>query len=154
MATQVSEREKETFPSQPITNYKDVRSTPSNPAQINTIHTLRSEKKVDNQVVMPDQTNTSLPTNAPSSSGSDKLKEKEAEQVTKPIYEPPAPFPNRLKPKKHSAQVEKALEIFQQVKVSIPLLNVIEQCKILKGPLHEEESNTGLQESLSCGKYF
>ena len=60
-------------------------------------------------------------------SGSDELKEKENEQVTKLLYEPPVSFPNRLKPKKHSAQVEKALQIIKQVKVNILLLNVIEQ---------------------------
>ena len=75
---------------------------------------------------MPDQASLSLPKVVPSYSGSDELKEKENEQVTEPLYEPPAPFSNRLKPKKHFAQVEKALEIFKQVKVNIPLLDVIE----------------------------
>jgi len=54
MATQVGEMEKRTFPSQPVANPKDVRSTPFNRAQVNVIHTLRSRKEVDNQVVMPD----------------------------------------------------------------------------------------------------
>ena len=126
MAIQTGEREKETFLSQPVANLKDVWSTPSSPAEINTIYTLRSGKEVNNQIVMPDQTNTSLPINAPNSSGSNKLEEKEAEKVTKPIYEPPALFPNRLRPQKYSAQVEKALEIFKQVNINIPLLNAIE----------------------------
>ena len=79
METQVGEMEKGTFSSQPVANHKDVRSTPFGPAQVNAIHTLQSGKEVDNQVVMPDQNNTSLLTNAPSSSGIDKLKEKEAD---------------------------------------------------------------------------
>ena len=97
METQVGEMEKGTFSSQLVTNSKDARSFPSFPAQANAIHTLRSEKKVDNHVVMPYHMNPSLPINAPSSLGSDKLKEKGAEQVTEPIYEPPAPFSNRLR---------------------------------------------------------
>ena len=36
-------------------------------------------------------------------------------------------FPHRLRPKKSSDQMEKFLEIFQQVKMSIPLLDIIKQ---------------------------
>jgi len=76
---------------------------------------------------MPDQASLSLPKAVPSYSGSDELNENENEIVTEPLYEPSAPFPNRLKPKKHSAQVKKALKIFKQVKINISLLDVIEQ---------------------------
>jgi len=62
---------------------------------------------------MPDQTNSSLLWAGSSSSGSDKFEEKETEQITKPQYEPPAPFSNRLKSKKHMKQMEKILEIFK-----------------------------------------
>jgi len=62
---------------------------------------------------MPDQSNSSHSTYAPSSSSADKLEENEAEQVTKPTYEPPASFPNRLKLKKHTAQMENIREIFK-----------------------------------------
>ena len=124
MASQINEREKETFPNQSVVN---PMSTSSSSGQVNAVHTLRSGKKIDNQVVMPDQASPSFPKVVPSYSGSDELKEKENKIVSEPLYEPPAPFPNRLKPKKHPAQVEKALEIFKQVKVNIPLLDVIEQ---------------------------
>jgi len=91
------------------------------------MNTLRSGKKVDNQVVMPDQTCSSLPMADLSSFSSDKSEEKETEQITEPPCEPPVPFSNRLKPKKHTAQVEKILEIFKQVKVNVHFLDAIEQ---------------------------
>jgi len=53
----------------------------------------------------------------------DESKEKVSEQVIDPTYQPPAPFSNRLKPKKYTAQ----MEIFKQVKVNVPFLDVIEQ---------------------------
>ena len=53
MASQMDEREKGMFPSQPVTNPKDARGNTSGPAQINIVRTLRSNKKVDNQVGMP-----------------------------------------------------------------------------------------------------
>ena len=39
----------------------------------------------------------------------------------------PSLFPNMLKSKRHSPQVKKVLEIFKQVKINIPLLDVIDQ---------------------------
>ena len=67
-------------------------STPSSSAQVNAVHTLRSGKKIDNQVVMPDQGSLYLPKAVLSYSGSDELKEKENQQVNELLYEPPAPF--------------------------------------------------------------
>ena len=81
---------------------------------------------------MPDQGSLSLPKAVQFYPGSDELKEKENEQVTELLYEPPTPFPNRLKSKKHSAQVKKALKIFKQVKINISLLDVIEQVLLMK----------------------
>ena len=72
---------------------------------------------------MPDQPSIN---SIPSSPPLDRFEENESEEITELIYEPPAPFPNKLRPKKHFAPVEKALEIFKQVKVSISLLDIIE----------------------------
>ena len=58
MAKQIGERDIRTFPSQPVAN---PRSAPSSSAQVNATHTLRFEKKVNNQVVMPDQIVSSPP---------------------------------------------------------------------------------------------
>ena len=51
----------------------------------------------------------------------------EAEKTAERVYKPPPPFPNRVRPRKHSPQVEKTLELFKQVKINIPLLDIIEQ---------------------------
>ena len=53
MAMQISKREKGTFSSQHVAN---PRSTPFRYAQVNTIHTLRSEKEIEYQVMISDQT--------------------------------------------------------------------------------------------------
>jgi hypothetical protein len=144
MGNQLSQREKGTFPSQPVINLKDPRAAPSTSAQINAIHTLRSGKEVDNNIQMPQQSDsppsssTFVPSNPSSSPSSlDRSKGKESEPITiESTYEPRAPFPNRLKPKKKLAHVEKILEIFKQVKVNVPLLDAIEQvpnyAKVLK----------------------
>ena len=87
MASQMGERERGTFPSQPVTNTRDTRANSFSHAQINAIHTLQSGMKVDNQVVMRDQINSSLLMADPSSSGSDKFEEKETEQIIEPPYE-------------------------------------------------------------------
>ena len=127
MSSQMGERERGTLPRQPEINPRETRANSFSHAQINAIHTLRSEKKVNNQVVMHNQTNSSLPMANPSPSGLNQFEEKETEQITEPPYEPPDPFPNRLKPKKYMEQMEKILEIFKQVKVNVPLLDAIEQ---------------------------
>jgi len=80
MATQIDERENGTFLSQTVANPKDPRSTPSNLAQVNAIHTLQSGKEVNIQVVMPDKTASAHPNVVSSSPGSNKSEEKEAEQ--------------------------------------------------------------------------
>ena len=50
-------------------------------------------------------------------------KEKTADQVHKPIE----PFPSMLNSNKQNAHMEKILEIFNQVKINVPLLDVIQQ---------------------------
>ena len=70
----------------------------------------------------PTQSSTS---SSLTSSTSDKSeKDKSAEHVHKPIVL----FPNRLKNNnKQVAQMEKILEMFNQVKINVPLLNEIQQ---------------------------
>ena len=48
-------------------------------------------------------------------------KDKSAENMHKPI----APYPNKLK-NKQSAQIDKVREIFNQVKINVPLLDAIQ----------------------------
>lgn len=51
LVSRVEEREKGTFPSQPVTNLKVAKLTKSNLAQISAIHMLRSRRQVDNHLV-------------------------------------------------------------------------------------------------------
>ena len=129
LAAAVSEREKGKFPSQPVANPKDTGSSSNNPTQLNAIHTLRSGKQIDNQVRMPPDQTPSPIQNTPSDEeipSDDQNAELEIEPDLD-RYRLVAPFPDRLKPRKNSLQVEKILETFKQVKINIPLLDAIEQ---------------------------
>ena len=70
--------------------------------QLNAIHELYSGKEVDNQVKVPSPTKSVDLVTDPSSLGSSKANDKEAEEVIEPTYDPPAPFPNRLRSKKNT----------------------------------------------------
>ena len=63
----------------------------------------------------------------PSSSGSNKADDEETEENIESAYEPPAPFSIRLSSKKNTAQMDKIMEIFKQVKVNVPLMDDIAQ---------------------------
>ena len=101
--------------------------------QCNIIHTLRSGKQVDNQVSMPpipiqnDSTRASTPSSSTPSNSDNFEKDKLADKVHKPTI----PFPNRLKNNnKQTAQTDKIFEVFNQVKISVPLLDAIQQVPI------------------------
>lgn len=144
LATFVSERERGTFPSQPISNPRNQNANPnqahvvqdSNVAQLNAITTLRSGKQIDNQVANPNNlSKTSLDTSKTMNEFEQNMEpniESNANQNSSstrvdPSTEYRVPFPHRLRPKKHSDQMEKMLEIFKQVKVNIPLLDIVQQ---------------------------
>ena len=123
LASFISERPKGTLPSELITNSRNfsqahvAQKDPMN--QCNVVHTLRSRKQVNNQVSMPpDPTQTSTP----SSSTPPTSKDKSAGQVHKPT----TPFPNRFR-SNNNAQMKKILEIFNQVKINVPLFDAIQQ---------------------------
>ena len=124
MASQIGEREKE---------HSRVNLLPTQGMSGKLLLVLRKSTQsilcgLENKLIIKgdaDQSSYSHPTNAPSSSGLDKLETK-AEQITEPTYEPPMPFPNRRTPRKHTTQIEMMLEIFEQVKVNVPLLDAIE----------------------------
>ena len=84
--------------------------------------TSRKGKEVDNKVEMPvTKTNQIVPANADDSS----LEEKE--ETNPREYVPKAPFPQRLAKGKKEKSVGDIFEIFKQVSVNIPLLDVIKQ---------------------------
>lgn len=147
LANSIGQREIGTFPSQTVTNPRTqaqngqahlVQGDQVN--QINAVISLRSGKRVDNNIVMPDQSaqnqenSSSVPTPPTSSTVDEDLNECDGSEKdsnntppVEPILNTVAPFPNRLKNTKQSAQMEKILEVFKQVRVNIPLLDAIQQ---------------------------
>ena len=86
-------------------------------------------KKVDNQVSTPSNSIQHNHTQASTSSSPNPFKsdESEIDQSTSQVYKPIVPFPNRLKNNKQNPHMDKIIEIFNQVKINVPLLDVIQQ---------------------------
>ena len=123
LATQLSEREKGKFPSQPEPNPRVNHvnmAEDDHVNQANAVITLRSGTKIDNKIELPKDDGAGP---------SETREEPNNEETQEPLepYQPIAPFPRRLALKKQTEQVEKILEIFKQVKVNVPLLDAIEQ---------------------------
>ena len=145
LATQVGEREKRKFPSQPISKPKGQYvingSSSSTHAHesVRSITTFRSGKQVDNQVKMPeveDNENTVLEEKGVHSS-QDEHKEKKGNSTSIPIQDlssplekkfvPKAQFPQSLISSQKSAQFGDILEVFKQVQTNILFLDAIQQ---------------------------
>ena len=97
--------------------------------QCNAVHTLRSEKKVDNQVSIPSNPiqhnhNQASTSSNPNPSKSDESK---TDKATSQVHKFIVPFPNRLKNNKQNPHIDKIIEIFNQVKINVPLLDAIQQ---------------------------
>ena len=133
LANLLSERPKDNLSSQSLTNSRNFSQAhvvqDSQMNQCNVVHTLRSGKQVDNQA-MPSTPIQHDPTQAStfSSSYSDNsVKDKSTDLVHKSIIS----FPNRLKNNnKQTAQMEKILEMFNQVKFNVLLLGAVQQVPI------------------------
>ena len=78
-----------------------------------------------------DATQTSTPCSTPSPQNS---KETEVDKSAKQVHEPIAPFLNRLR-SNNNVQIEKILEIFNQVKVNVPLLDTINKSLVIPNSL-------------------
>ncbi|KAH9735065.1 hypothetical protein KPL71_017621 [Citrus sinensis] len=118
--------EKGKFSSQPVPNPKGVHeastSSPQQHGEVKAVMTLRKGKEVDNKVEMSvTKENQIVPVNAEDSSPEGK------EETNPREYVPKAPFPQRLAKGKKGKSTGEILEIFKQVSVNIPLLNVIKQ---------------------------
>jgi len=129
LATPQNERQKGTLPSQPIMNLRNSQQAhlaeDQSLSQCNVVHTLRSGKKVDNQVSTPsnpiqhNQNQASTLSN-PNPSKSD---ESEKDKSTSQVHQPIVPFPIRLKNNKQNSHMDKIIEIFNQVKINVLLLD-------------------------------
>jgi len=133
LANPQNERQKGTLPSQPIMNPRNSHQAhlaeDQSLNQCNVVHTIRSEKKFDNQVSTPpkpiqhNHTHAST-SSSPSSSKSDEF---ETDKSTSQVHQPIVPFPNRLKNNKQNSHMNKIIEIFNQVKINVVLLDDIQQ---------------------------
>ncbi|KAM7528606.1 hypothetical protein LguiB_032016 [Lonicera macranthoides] len=143
MASQLGEREKGKFPSQPIPNPKGVSSSgsASNPpntqthGQVQAITTLRSGKVVDNKVSLPDseeeeKEEEQIPAEVaptPQVVNQAPSAKQVIEDTSSRTFVPKAPFPHRLKDNKKGTQFEEILKVFKQVQINIPSLDAIKQ---------------------------
>ncbi|XP_063942447.1 uncharacterized protein LOC135150236 [Daucus carota subsp. sativus] len=140
LASTLCEREKNKFPSQPEPNPK-FRLNQRPPDNVHSVISLRSGKQVDPQVgenlsKKGDSTSNPSPPRTPINHDKpecSKAREESSDPNPEPelqsevVYKPRVPYPQRLISPKQSAQMEKILEVFKQVKVNIPLLDAIQQ---------------------------
>jgi len=126
LANPQNERLKGSLPSQPVMNLRNSQQAhlaedqPLN--QCNVVHTLRSGKKVDNQVSTPSNSIQHNHTQA-STSSSPNFSKSEKDKSTSHMHKPIVPFLNRLKKNKQNPHMAKIIEIFNQVKINVPLLD-------------------------------
>ena len=139
LASAMHEREKNKLPSQPEVNPKfPLNQRPHE--NVNAVISLRSGKHVDNHVgvessekeesnVVPTPTTpTPIPVSSPPSSQPSSSSGTPSNSVPEErVYQPPVPYPQRLISNKQTAQLDKILEVFKQVKINIPLLDAIQQ---------------------------
>jgi len=97
--------------------------------QCNVVHTLRSGKKVDNHIstssnLIQHNHNQASTSSNPNPSKSD---ESEIDKSTSQVHQPIVQFPNRLKNNKQNPHMDKIIEIFNQVKINVSLLDVMQQ---------------------------
>ena len=123
ITTQLSEREKGKFPSQPEPNPRANRVNMAQDDHVNhanAVITLRSGNQINNNIEMPTDNGA-----GPSETRKETTNDENPEPLVN--HKPTAPYPRRLASRKQSDQMEKILEIFKQVKVNVPLLDAIQQ---------------------------
>ena len=134
LANHLGERDKRKFPNQPVTNPKACMiGNSSNQEHAHAIVTLRSGKRVDNQVAEP-EVDLAGKVGQDNEKGDNK-EERDAEpSIVTPIvkeplrsFVPKAPYPERLQAPKKRGQSEEILEVFKQVQINILFLDVIQQ---------------------------
>nr|XP_028953960.1 uncharacterized protein LOC114822939 [Malus domestica] len=109
IAVQVSERAPGTFPSQTVPNLRGQE-------ECNAIRTLRSGKSYNRHE------------NSVGNSQSQDKSENTAKATTKTaerVYEPPIPYPERLKPKVKDQQLTDFMKTLAKVQINLPLIDAI-----------------------------
>jgi hypothetical protein len=135
IANHLGEKEKGTFPSQPVPNPKALTIGNSSNSthrheQVQCIVTLRSRKQVDNEVGQEEEDHVEP---QGKESDGDKGEKVEPARAIPNIEDPPrsfvskAPYPERLRAPKKNAQFAEILEVFKQVQINISFLDAIQQ---------------------------
>nr|XP_028949328.1 uncharacterized protein LOC114821407 [Malus domestica] len=133
IALRVSERAPGSFPSQTVPN-------PRGREECNAVHTLRSgksyiskhENSVENsqaaELPQPKSANFADSEISVDSGQSQDRSENTAEATTKTaerVYEPPMPYPERLKPKAKDQQLTDFMKTLAKVQINLPLIDAI-----------------------------
>jgi hypothetical protein len=134
MANTLNRREEGKLPSQPMMNPKGLYMVDEETSHqhVQSITTLRSEKLLDNQVGKKEE-HTEVPETLQKDKGKQVINETStlADPSSETPYVPRAPFPERLKVPSHfgkqGEKIQAMIEVFKQVKISIPLLDAIQQ---------------------------
>ena len=111
-------QERGRFPSQTLRNPKGIHEVGSGMDEVKSIITLRSGKEVDQPLPKPVEV---------SRQGEEMQSEHSLLEEDTMKYRIPPPFPQALKGKKKETQQASILEVLRQVKVNIPLLDLINQ---------------------------
>jgi len=118
LASYLCKRPKGTLPSQPLVNPKNSNQAyevqDSQVNQCNAVHTLRSWKKVDNQVCKPNSPIQIAPSPASTSTSSTQsaLQASDKGTTTDQVHKPVAPFPNMLRNNIKNMHMVNILEMF------------------------------------------
>ena len=111
-------QERGRFPSQPLPNPKGIHEVGSGLDEVKSIITLRSGKEVDQPLPKPIEE---------SRQGEEMQSEHILLEEDTMKYRIPPPFPQALRGKRKATQQAGILEVLRQVKVNIPLLDLINQ---------------------------
>ncbi|CAL9021601.1 unnamed protein product, partial [Prunus brigantina] len=139
LAAQISDREKAKFPSQTIPN-------PNGHEDCNFVRTLRCGKSYDNRENSIAKEQPTVEDNTENFAAAEpaKIAEKHdladletvPKQVLQRVYDPPLPYPERLKPKAKDQQLKDFMQTLSKVQINIPLLDAIKKipsyAKLLK----------------------
>ncbi|XP_070667595.1 uncharacterized protein [Malus domestica] len=161
IALQVSGRAPGTFPSQTEPN-------PKGGADCKAVRVLRSGKSFDNRDENCDQNsrvasqpktdsgNVEKSTNSKDSEQSLNSSENGANIVTDRVYEPPMPYPERLKPKVKDQQLADFMKTLSKVQINLPLIdaikNILSYVKFLKDVYTKKKKLVDFEKRLGQGE--
>jgi hypothetical protein len=134
LANYLGERDKGKLPSQAVNNHKACSiGNSSNQEHVQVIVTLRSGRRVDNQVADPEADHAEEEEQKEEECDNQKEGDAEPSTVTPVVKEPPrvllpkAPYPERLQAPRNGGKLEDILEVFKQVQINFPFLDAIQQ---------------------------